>query len=1728
MRTHITARFVGFLPFVVAAVVTIGLVDPATVHSACDLIPGTIKTFNGAVGAADRPFAAPGERVSVRTRPCDEGSPSLDPVAANHVVTVLFTPDGGTPNARILTAEPDCTTINPLLGACLAQLPVGATAECIDASGSGVELVDKNLAGVDIPHLSFRFPDTDPLVGAFNDERTLAGPAAIIVTEPGNPLPCDVLTNSCAPGAGVLVCIDQIFADDGSCGTVPNQTFPGFTALPPPNDYQANCVSDQPPCEGGVGDEEVRLALDADGNALLPMDWQGILVRDDQVPVPRLLSGHLKVGLEAIPGSTFLGSFTPEGGRLAPIFEPQFDPTAPDGLVTLFGTADAPYTILRLARRSSVFRECDGGANDALPCDLDSDCPGGSCEQSTCQSGPKAGKKCTSDAACDGAECGPQLFDFSSLRIESGAGPVVVPRVEAGLLGDGFCQEDLAFPMCTMAPDCGGMSGPCVTYRLAANTPVPLEGLAQTNDASTFTVSEAIAGMDLNGDNDLNDSVVTLRDRVTGEVQPMGNLAACNIVGDPSGRAVLRVQLPPFSFPAVVAEGDLLAFLESESSTNDPNTGDACSVNADGDTSDGILRIFELGGTEITLGSSFAAEPDPVINGASLAVSNGLVFFRSSEPDSALQTTLRASLDTAEGEPDDDVVAPALSASGRYLAFQSVATDLDPDDDEGHEDIFVRDLIASTTTRVSIAAAATGGDAASQEPAISGDGRFVVFHSAATNFGADNGAHVDVFLHDRDTDEDGVFDEVGEVGTERVSLDTGGDHPDGLSRSAAVSDDGRYVVFQSEATDLVAGDGNGLTDIFVRDRTMNSTVRVNLSTGGSEATGGSSSDPVISADGRFVAFTSSATNLVGVDNNFVPDIFVRDRDTDEDGVFDEGGAVSTTRVSVSSLGVQAVDTFSGSIDASISADGRIVSFTSDAGDLVAGDSNLVNDVFTHDRLTGITTRVSVSSGGAEANGTTSDTSRLSSDGRFVAFVSDATSLIAEATGGTPHVFLHDRSTSVTTVASVDASGDLANAAAGSPSVASDAVRVAFESVADNVVLPDDDGFIDAFVRGVDPGDVASDRTLDGDLDDTVLAVVDTQAGLPPTFLCPADQTAVAGGTAAFLRPETAGSTGNAECSAAALVGPDLNGDGDDEDSVVHLWMGGTVQNLRCAARDVALSETHLAALVSETDQGDGPLNLDGDTADDVVHVRSLALAAPVSCDDAAPFAEWTNLEQAGDTIGVVGSAVAFITPEAAQGVDLNVDGDFVDRVLQVYDADAQALVSTELAAEEFVLGDRVTSSCGDVQLVAFRTSEAEQGGADLNGDADASDDVLHIYNVVAGNGVPELNPQAVTPCSLDACDPSLPYRVSGDEVRFLTAEADVGAGGTDLDGDGNKFGLVIQIFNFCNQTISVLGAIDPEVTDSDPLDTVEESAVFLSPAGRCSIGVACSESTPCEDGSFCDIPGDTCDGSFCVQQTAIACVDDADCMGTCFLRQPASCLIDGDDCPAGATCEDALIVAVTAAVDSDDDGVPDEQDNCPFTPNVDQEDTDGDRIGDACDLQACPSTPQSCREAFEPGKSTLTLVDQANDEKDVLVWKWNKGEATLKDDFGSPDAGDKYEVCLYDGVDLVAEMVAPAGGTDCGGNKPKDCWKDKKKGFAYSDKSLTPHGLKVVQLVAGDNGKAKVIVQGKGALLDMPTLPLASPVTIQLRNVANGQCWSTEFVAPFKKNEAGAFKAKGG
>ena len=277
----------------------------------------------------------------------------------------------------------------------------------------------------------------------------------------------------------------------------------------------------------------------------------------------------------------------------------------------------------------------------------------------------------------------------------------------------------------------------------------------------------------------------------------------------------------------------------------------------------------------------------------------------------------------AGGDADNSSSSAAISATGRYVAFSSGGSDLVPGDTNQTADLFVRDMAAGTTTLVSVDAAGDGADGPSYGAAISPDGRYVAFVSEGTDLlpGPGDGDDIaDVFVRD-----------MAAGTTTRVTVDTAGEAPDGDSFLPSINATGEYVTFTSIASDLVADDGNDTYDVFLRDLAAGTTTRVTADLFGGDANGSSSNRSTISHNGRYVSFTSAASDLVPGDANGADDVFVRDM-----------AAGTTVRVSVDPDGRNARGD---SYWAAMNATGRYVTFTSGADDLVPDDDNHTRDVF---------------------------------------------------------------------------------------------------------------------------------------------------------------------------------------------------------------------------------------------------------------------------------------------------------------------------------------------------------------------------------------------------------------------------------------------------------------------------------------------------------------------------------------------------------------------------------------------------------------------------------------------------------------------------------------------------------------------------------------------------------------------------------------------------------------
>ena len=423
-------------------------------------------------------------------------------------------------------------------------------------------------------------------------------------------------------------------------------------------------------------------------------------------------------------------------------------------------------------------------------------------------------------------------------------------------------------------------------------------------------------------------------------------------------------------------------------------------------------------------------------------------------------TTMMVSRNSAGIPGNRHSLRNAISGDGQVVAFDSLASNLS-DDYIAETNVFVRDLKTGQTQMVSRHSDGTPGDHNSFVSSLSADGRFVAFKSSAGNLDDNDVVRcmdqagpmhcVDVFVHDRLNGE-----------TTLVSRNSDGIPGNDDASMSAISADGRYVAFESRATNMVAdtflcGKAPYLercSRIFVHDRLTGETTAVSRRTNGPLANR-ESANPSISADGRFVVFESMADNLIDDDAGscgpWCYNIFLHDRETGE-----------TTLVSRGLNGEPAND---GSSDPGISADGRYVTFDSFAGNLTDSDTQRCDylrvysceDVFVYDRVTDQATLISRHTNGAHGNSNSADPS-ISSDGRYIAFMSTASNLTDYDTSFfRGRVYVHDRVLGTTALISLSTDRVLPNGAAYSPSISASGRFVTFDSSAGNLV--DDDTVI---------------------------------------------------------------------------------------------------------------------------------------------------------------------------------------------------------------------------------------------------------------------------------------------------------------------------------------------------------------------------------------------------------------------------------------------------------------------------------------------------------------------------------------------------------------------------------------------------------------------------------------------------------------------------------------------
>ncbi|MFM8332725.1 MAG: beta strand repeat-containing protein [Candidatus Methylumidiphilus sp.] len=407
------------------------------------------------------------------------------------------------------------------------------------------------------------------------------------------------------------------------------------------------------------------------------------------------------------------------------------------------------------------------------------------------------------------------------------------------------------------------------------------------------------------------------------------------------------------------------------------------------------------------------------------------------------------------GTADDWGNPPALSANGRYVAFSTVALGLVPEvgyTNRSQQHLYLKDVQTGATRLVSANAdgvPSTIRMEGSFLPSISANGRYVVFVSDSTNLVPETSNVPDYRFH--------LYWKDMQTGAiQRVGTDAGGALGNGTSwnSGAALSADGRYVALWSNSSDLVDGDDNGCGDIFLKDMQTGAIQRISTDAGGAEANDKSDYRAALAGDGRYVAFASSASNLVPGDSNAADDIFLKDTQT---------GAIQRV-----STGTDNAETNADSGSPAVSVDGRYVAFASSASNLVPEDSNAAADIFLKDTQTGALQRVSTGTGNAQANAG-SGFPAISADGRYVVFSSSASNLVPGDTNNVDDIFLKDMQTGAIRRISVNAFGGQRDDGwrITSPALSADGLVAAFGSDYSKLVPGDTNGGSDTFIVYLD-------------------------------------------------------------------------------------------------------------------------------------------------------------------------------------------------------------------------------------------------------------------------------------------------------------------------------------------------------------------------------------------------------------------------------------------------------------------------------------------------------------------------------------------------------------------------------------------------------------------------------------------------------------------------------------
>lgn len=415
----------------------------------------------------------------------------------------------------------------------------------------------------------------------------------------------------------------------------------------------------------------------------------------------------------------------------------------------------------------------------------------------------------------------------------------------------------------------------------------------------------------------------------------------------------------------------------------------------------------------------------------------------------------RVSVSAAGEQGNGRSLVPSISADGHLIAFASEVNTLVDGDTNGEPDVFVKNMTTGEIRRVSATAVGVQGNGLSSGASINADGTVVAFHSLATN------------LVEGDTDEDAdIYVKnlvTGEV--RRASVSGAGEGGAGYSLFPAISADGNMVAFSSFAR-LAPEDTDSLEDVYVKNMTTGEITFVKASASG-ESEDAAQTEVAISADGKVVAFASDAVTLTPDDTNNREDVFIKNLTTGE-----------FRRVSVSAMGAQGNER---SDEPSLSADGRFIAFASEAGNLIDGENHQGSDIFVKNLTTGEVRQATTNAEGKPATGEVSYSPSLSAEGNVVAFVSNANDLVPNHTMPNEDIYVKEMSTGAIRLASSNNVGAYGNDNSTGTRLSADGRKVSFESEASNLVEGDTNDKHDIFVADTGLGGTVVPTPKLGDL-----------------------------------------------------------------------------------------------------------------------------------------------------------------------------------------------------------------------------------------------------------------------------------------------------------------------------------------------------------------------------------------------------------------------------------------------------------------------------------------------------------------------------------------------------------------------------------------------------------------------------------------------------------------------